>query len=93
MLTEAGAVPPPIRIKCGSVLTVRQLLLGSDALTLLSPDQLAVELTAGVLVALPTPVPVTRTIGVTTRAEWRPTAPQVSFVEFLRQIGVQPKSS
>ena len=64
-------MPPPIQIECGSVLTVRQLLLGSDALTLLSPDQLAVELTAGVLVALPTPVPVTRTIGVTTRAEWR----------------------
>jgi LysR family transcriptional regulator of gallate degradation len=93
MLTAAGAVPPPIRIECGSVLTVRQLLLGSDALTLLSPDQLAVELAAGVLVALPTPVPVTRTIGVTTRVGWRPTAPQAGFVEILRQIGARGKAS
>ena len=93
MLTEAGAVPPPIRIECGSVLTVRQLLLGSDALTLLSPDQLAVELAAGVLVAMPTPVPVTRTIGVTTRAGWRPTEPQAVFMEMLREIGLDTKSS
>ncbi len=93
MLTEAGAVPPPIRIECGSVLTVRQLLLGSNALTLLSPDQLAVELAAGVLVALPTPVPVMRTIGITTRAGWRPTAPQAAFVEMLREIDSDTKVS
>lgn len=93
MLVEVGAIPPPIRIECGSVLTVRQLLLGSDALTLLSPDQLAVELAAGVLVALPTPVPVARTIGITTRIGWRPTAPQARFVEFLRESGPELSAS
>lgn len=87
MIADTGAVPPPVRIECGSVLTVRQLLLGSDALTLLSPDQLAVELAAGVLVALPPPVPVMRTIGITTRTGWRPTAPQAAFVECLRTSG------
>jgi hypothetical protein len=46
----------------GSVLTVRQLLVGSDALTLLSPAQLAVELDVGLLASRP-PVPVRRTIG------------------------------
>ena len=51
------------------------MLLGSDALTLLSPAQLAVELEAGVLATLPTPAPVLRTIGITTREGWRPTAP------------------
>jgi DNA-binding transcriptional LysR family regulator len=93
MLVQAGAVPPSVRVECGSVLTVRQLLLGSDALTLLSPDQLAVELSAGVLVALPTPVPVQRMIGVTTRNDWRPTAPQAEFVNFLREIGSDAKTS
>ncbi len=85
MMRAAGAEPPPVGIECGSVLTVRQLLLGSDALTLLSPAQLAVELQAGVLATLPTPAPVLRTIGITTRQGWRPTAPQAAFVDLLRK--------
>lgn len=88
MMRTAGAEPPHVGIECGSVLTVRQLLLGSDALTLLSPAQLAVELRAGVLAALPTPVPVTRTIGVTTREGWRPTATQAAFVAILREVAL-----
>jgi len=86
MMHAAGAEPPPVEIECGSVLTVRQLLLGSDALTLLSPAQLAVELEAGVLATLPTPAPVLRQIGITTRAGWRPTAPQAAFMDILRQV-------
>ncbi|MBX9885613.1 MAG: LysR family transcriptional regulator, partial [Novosphingobium sp.] len=86
MMREAGAEPPMVRIECGSVLTVRQLLLGSDALTLLSPAQLAVELQAGVLATLPTPAPVLRRIGITTREDWRPTAPQTAFVAMLREV-------
>ena len=86
MMREAGAEPPHVSIECGSVLTVRQLLLGSDALTLLSAAQLAVELQAGVLAARPTPVPVRRTIGVTSREGWRPTGPQEAFVALLRQV-------
>jgi len=86
MMRAAGAEPPPVEIECGSVLTVRQLLLGSDALTLLSPAQLAVELEAGVLATLPTPAPVLRRIGITTREGWRPTAPQADFVALLREV-------
>ncbi len=86
MMRAAGAEPPDVGIECGSVLTVRQLLLGSDALTLLSPAQLAVELQAGVLATLPTPAPVLRRIGITTREGWRPTAPQASFVALLREV-------
>lgn len=86
MMRAAGAEPPPVGIECGSVLTVRQLLLGSDALTLLSPAQLAVELEAGVLATLPTPAPVLRTIGITTREGWRPTAPQAAFIDLLREV-------
>lgn len=86
MMRAAGAEPPSVEIECGSVLTVRQLLLGSDALTLLSPAQLAVELQAGVLATLPTPAPVLRQIGITTRDGWRPTAPQAAFVDLLRIV-------
>lgn len=86
MMRSAGAEPPEVGIECGSVLTVRQLLLGSDALTLLSPAQLAVELQAGVLAAMPTPAPVLRRIGITTRAGWRPTAPQAAFIALLRDV-------
>lgn len=86
MMRAAGAEPPRVGIECGSVLTVRQLLLGSDALTLLSPAQLAVELDAGVLATLPPPVPVARTIGITTREGWRPTGPQAAFVAILREV-------
>lgn len=86
MMRSAGAEPPHVGVECGSVLTVRQLLLGSDALTLLSPAQLAVELQAGVLATLPTPTPVKRTIGITTREGWRPTAPQDTFMALLREV-------
>jgi DNA-binding transcriptional LysR family regulator len=89
MMRAAGAEPPHVGIECGSVLTVRQLLLGSDALTLLSPAQLAVELQAGVLTTLPPPVPVMRTIGITTREGWRPTAPQAAFVVLLREVAAE----
>ncbi len=89
MMRAAGAEPPRVGIECGSVLTVRQLLLGSDALTLLSPAQLAVELDAGVLATLPPPVPVARTIGITTREGWRPTAPQAAFVALLREVAAE----
>ena len=85
-MRAVGAEPPHVGIECGSVLTVRQLLRGSDALTLLSPAQLAVELDAGVLAMRPPPVPVTRTIGITTRQGWRPTAPQAAFVTLLHEV-------
>ncbi len=89
MMRSAGAEPPHVAIECGSVLTVRQLLLGSDALTLLSPAQLAVELQAGVLATRPTPVPVSRTIGITTREGWRPTAPQSALLALLKQVAAE----
>ncbi|HEY6870783.1 MAG TPA: LysR family transcriptional regulator [Novosphingobium sp.] len=85
MFAAAGLVPPPVPIESGSVMTIRQLLIDSDLLTLLSRDQVAVELEAGWLVSLSAAPPVQgRTIGVTTRASWRPTAVQAEFLEDLR---------
>jgi len=87
MIRTLGRDVPRVGVECGSVMMLRQLLLSGDALTLLSPDQVSVELDAGVLAALPTPVPVTRTIGIATRAGWRPTAAQAAFVTLLEQVG------
>ncbi|MDE2619993.1 MAG: LysR family transcriptional regulator [Sphingomonadales bacterium] len=85
MFRAAGLEPPPVPIESGSVMTIRQLLIDSDLLTLLSPDQVAVELEAGWLVALgDAPAGHGRTIGITTRASWRPTAVQAEFLEDLR---------
>jgi len=87
MVRALGRDIPHVGIECGSVMMLRQLLLSGDALTLLSPDQVSVELDAGVLAALPTPVPVSRTIGIATRAGWRPTAAQAAFLALLREVG------
>lgn len=87
MVLGLGREVPPVPVECGSVMMVRQLLIASDALTLLSPAQISVELDAGVLAALPTPAPVTRMIGISTRAGWRPTAAQAAFIATLREVG------
>ena len=85
MFTDAGLEPPDVPIESGSVMTIRQLLINSDLLTLLSPDQVAVELEAGWLISLgQAPAGQERVIGVTTRASWRPTAVQAEFVADLR---------
>ncbi|TRW16787.1 LysR family transcriptional regulator [Glacieibacterium frigidum] len=84
MFDAAGVAAPPVPIECGSVITIRQILLDSDFLTLLSPDQVAAELAAGWLVKISdTPGELARTIGVTTRAGWRPTALQSAFLAAL----------
>lgn len=87
MIRAAGAEPPRVRIECGSVLTVRQLLTAGDAVTLLSRDQVSVELDGGVLAVLSPPVPVRRSIGLIVRAGWRPTAAQHAFMTILRTSG------
>lgn len=86
-MRELGLEPPRVGIECGSVLTIRQLLLSGDGLSLLSPDQAAIELQAGLLAALAPPIPVLRMIGIAIRADWRPTATHTAFLETLREAG------
>ena len=81
MIRSGGGEVPHVSVECGSVMTIRQLLLAGDGLTLCSPDQVAVELAAGLLGAF------VRSIGITTRAGWRPTEAQSQFVELLRECG------
>jgi DNA-binding transcriptional LysR family regulator len=84
MFEAAGRTPPPVPIESGSVMMVRQLLVQSDFLTLLSPDQVTVELEAGWLVRIAdAPGDISRTIGLTSRADWRPTRLQQRFIAIL----------
>lgn len=90
MFTDSWLTPPVVPIECGSVITIRQILLDSDFLTLLSPDQVAVELEAGWLTKIAdTPHGLTRTIGLTTRNGWRPTRIQEAFVISLTDAAGQ----
>lgn len=85
MLAALGLPIPHVAIECGSVMMIRQLLIAGDGLTLLSPDQVSVELDAGLLAALPPPAPVRRTIGIITRTGWRPTRAEATLLEKLRE--------
>jgi LysR family transcriptional regulator, regulator for genes of the gallate degradation pathway len=87
----AGFKLPPVPVECGSVITIRQILIATDFLTLLSPDQVAVELEAGWLeIIADAPPGLSRTIGITTRNGWQPTALQAAFVEQLQDIVSRP---
>ena len=84
MFASAGVTPPRIPVESSSVIANREILRNSDFLTLLSPDQVAVELEAGWLVKIcEAPGNLERTIGTTTRAGWRPTAMQSTFLKTL----------
>lgn len=87
LFLESGLSLPKIRVECGSVIAIRQILMKTSCLTLLSPDQVAVELEAKWLgVVFATPPQFTRTIGLTYRADWRPTASQRDFIEVLKSV-------
>ncbi len=82
----AAMDPPAAPIECGSVMTVRGVLCESDFLTLLSPDQVAMEIDAGLLTIIDHRLTGgSRTIGITTRTGWRATAAQARFVSLVEQ--------
>lgn len=90
MFADVGVQAPCVPIACGSVITIRQILIDSEFLTLLSPDQVAVELEAGWLTKIAeTPDGLSRTIGVTTRHGWRPTGMQAAFLRSLKGAALQ----
>jgi DNA-binding transcriptional LysR family regulator len=85
-------------IECNSLIAARALLLASDRVMLLSEHQIHHELATGQLVALPHPFgPVTRSIGLTMRRDWRPTEVQAQLVAGLRRharaVGSGPATS
>lgn len=88
-----GVTPPAVPVECGSVMVIRGLLVQSDLLTLLSPDQVALEVQAGVLAQIGSALPGTvRTIGITTRTDWHPTVAQRQFLEALEQASLEVRN-
>lgn len=88
----AGRPTPPAPIECGSVMVIRGILRDSDLLTLLSPDQVALELQSGILAIIGQPLEQgVRTIGITTRIGWRPTAAQRRFVDLLESTALDTR--
>jgi len=66
---------------------IGRLLTEGYFLTLLSPDQVALQIRLGLLARVGPPLEdSTRMIGITTRRSWRPTAMQRRFIELLSEI-------
>lgn len=87
LFTAEGLPLPRISVECGSVIVNRQILMRTDCLAILSPDQIVVELEAGWLSVLcPLPPQLNRTIGVTCRQDWRPTGSHRRFIEILQSV-------
>jgi DNA-binding transcriptional LysR family regulator len=94
MFTRAGLAPPPVPVESGSVMTIRQLLMDSELLTLVSPDQVSVEIEAGWLVKIADlPDDLDRAIALTTRASWRPTTVQAEFIAELKGAAIQTRQA
>ncbi len=75
----------PVRIVSSSMVLVRGLLARGDYLTILSPNQAAVEIARGDMVPLDIALPESaRPIGLTTRTGWVPTATQARFIDLIR---------
>lgn len=86
MFERHGLPLPAVPIESGSMMTIRQLLMDSDMLTLASPDQVKVELEAGWLARImDLPADLGRNIALTTRASWKLTEVQAEFVAHLER--------
>lgn len=84
--------PPPVPVECGSVMVIRGLVMQSDLLTLLSPDQIAMEMETHMLVRIAADLPNRmRTIGITTRNGWRPTLAQQRLIDLLRLASIETR--
>lgn len=85
LVAEDGVADPDRgHVETGSLVALRGLLLASDALALISPRQVVYELQQGLLTVLDFPLPETdRPIGITTLADWQPTALMAAFVNAL----------
>jgi len=84
-LSRRGAEEPAQVVETSSMSTTRGLLLESDRLALLSTHQVQLDLSAGLLAALPIRLEETyRPIGITTRSGSTPSPAARVFIEALR---------
>lgn len=84
--------PPPVPVECGSVMVIRGLVMQSDLLTLLSPDQIAMEIETSMLVRVGGNVGAReRVIGISTRSGWRPTRAQRRLIELIEVASTETR--
>lgn len=75
----------PVRVVSSSLVLVRGLLAAGDYITIISLHQIRHELAAGDMVPLAIDIGASgRPIGLTFRADWRPTATQKRFLDLVR---------
>lgn len=87
LFAAAGLSPPSDIVECGSLSAARVLLMESDRLMLLSNAQIVLERSAGLLVSQPHPAGrISRAIGLTRRADWRPTQAQSALMDIVRRL-------
>jgi DNA-binding transcriptional LysR family regulator len=77
---------PSSPIECGSVMVIGRLLTSDNLLALATPDQVALQIRAGLLTQIGQPLSERHTIGITMREGWQPTSVQKSFVAQLRDV-------
>ncbi len=87
IFTSAGKEPPRRLIESGSLLLMRELLNESEHLGCLSRHQSQRECDHGLLVSLTYPTDhLVRPIGLTHRANWRPTRAQSLMVQMVAEV-------
>ena len=87
-----GRASPSVPVECGSVMVIRGLLAQTDLLTLLSPDQVALEVETGMLARIGSGLPgQMRTIGISIRAGWRPTKSQQRMMTLLHRASEETR--
>ena len=75
----------PVRVVANSLVLVRGLMMRGDYVTIMSRKQIEVEQEYGILAPLPIALPESaRPIGLTYRANWRPTPTQARFLDLIR---------
>lgn len=86
LFSDAGIAAPTRIVESSSQILLRGVLLGSDRLTILSPHQVRLEIEQGLLTQLDVDLShSSRTIGLTTREDWQPTATQSILLDLLER--------
>ncbi|WP_221799954.1 LysR family transcriptional regulator [Oceanobacter mangrovi] len=86
LFEDRGMAIPDHLVETSSQILIRELLRGSNRLTLISTHQIEHELSFGLLSVLPMTLEHTRrAIGLTLRQNWQATPSQMNFLDLLRQ--------
>lgn len=89
LFNDHGVEQPSNIVETTSQILIRELLLGSDRLTMISSHQIERERSLGLLRTFPYSLKHTRRpIGITTRKNWQPTPAQQAFLTMLRDASL-----